>query len=139
MAGSPVFIGADDVTSRTELRVRQRDTRLTFYREEAMDTVWAIESPVTMVEGESRTFTVQFLGASSVSSPSVKAYHNKSDVTSTLFPTNTPTASGDTVTLSPLEGIEGGETYVIVVTATVDSNTEIGKFQIVAVEPYEEQ
>ena len=90
---------------------------------------WVVESPVDAIEGESLTFTITYEGATTVSSPTAAAYRNKTTVTSTVFPTNTPTASGNVVTLSPATGLLHGQ-YVIAVTATVDGNTEVRKVQV---------
>ena len=94
----------------------------------AYDT-WLIESPIDAIEGESLTFTITYEGATTCSSPTALAYRNKTSVTATVFPTNTPTASGNVVTLSPLTGMLHGN-YVVAVTATVDGNVQVRKFQV---------
>ena len=99
----------------------------------SMNTTWIMESPLAMVEGESITYTVTYLGAASVSSPTTKAYKDGTDVTTTVFPTNAPSASGNVVTLSPVTGLVGGQTYIVALTATVDARTEIRKLKILAV------
>lgn len=91
---------------------------------------YLLESPYPTVAGESLPLTVTYDQATSVSSPSVTAYKNRADVTNTLFPTNTPTASGNVVTLSTLTGMVGGNTYVIAISATVDGATIIRKLVV---------
>ena len=61
---------------------------------------------------------------SSPTSPSVAAFDEESgaDVTSTVFPTNTPSASGDIITLSPLRALTKGRVYRIEVAFTVGSS-----------------
>ena len=63
---------------------------------------------------------------SSPSSSSAKAYdenNNDSDVTSTVFPTNSPSESGDVITLSPLKSLTVDHSYRIEVKFTDgDSN-----------------
>lgn len=88
------------------------------------------ESPRYTVAGESLTMAWVFEGASSVSSPSVVAYKDGTLVTDTLFPTNSPTASGNAVTFSPLTGMVGGDTYVVVLSATVDGSTRVVKLVV---------
>ena len=44
------------------------------------------------------------------------------DVTSTVFPTNTPTVSGDIITLSPLKALTAGTNYRIEVKFTAGGN-----------------
>ena len=100
--------------------------------------VWVVESPVYATEGESLTYTITYEGATTVSSPSALAYRNKTAVTSTVFPTNTPTASGNVVTLSPLTGLLHGN-YIVSVTATVDGNTEVRKLMVIVGRDEEEQ
>ena len=63
--------------------------------------------------------------ASSPTSTVVKAYNetaNDEDVTSTVFPTNSPSESGDVITLSLLRALTRGNTYRIEVQFTVSSN-----------------
>jgi len=63
-----------------------------------------------------------------VSSPtntSVKAYDESVDldVTSTVFPTNTPTEAADVITLSPLRALTVGHAYRIEVKFVVGAST----------------
>ena len=95
----------------------------------ATTDIWVIESPIDAVEGESLTFTITYEGATTASSPTAVAYRNKTSDTSIVFPTNTPTGSGNVVTLSPLTGLVHGK-YVVAVTATVDSQTQVRKFMV---------
>lgn len=62
--------------------------------------------------------------ASNPTSPSVSAYDtmDNTDVTSTVFPTNSPSVSGDVITLSLLRALTKGRTYRIEVQFTVGSN-----------------
>jgi len=57
-------------------------------------------------------------------SPTVVAYDENGwvDVTTTVFPTNSPSASGDVITLSLLRDLTAGHTYRIEVKFTVSSN-----------------
>lgn len=102
-----------------------------FLRLTAMKTdPYLQESPYPTVAGENLMLTVTYDQATTVASPSVAAYKNRATVTSTLFPTNSPTASGNVVTLSPLTGMVGGNTYVIAITATVDGAIVIRKLVV---------
>jgi len=60
---------------------------------------------------------------SNPTSPSVKAYivDSGSDVTSTVYPTNSPTVSGDVITLSVLKDLTAGVTYRIEVQFNIGS------------------
>ncbi len=103
------------------------------------EDVWLNESPVSVVAGDTRTYTVTFEGATSVSSPSAVAYQDGSLVTSTVFPSGSITASGATVTLKPFVApTPGGETYVVDLTATVDGNTQVKKLKINVINPADE-
>ena len=44
------------------------------------------------------------------------------DVTSTVMPTNSPSASGDVITLSPLKSLTAGHTYRVEVKFTISGN-----------------
>ena len=94
--------------------------------------VWVDEKEVDMVEGETITFAVEFKGAVSVSGPGATVYRSGTDVTSTVMPSGSHTASSNVVTLKPLtaQSGDGGQEYVVAVSATVDGNSEIRKFQV---------
>lgn len=57
-------------------------------------------------------------------SPVVVAYdeEDESDVTSTVYPANSPSVTGDVITLSLLRDLTAGRTYRIEVKFTVGSN-----------------
>jgi hypothetical protein len=94
--------------------------------------VWCEQSPIYAAEGEKRYVTVTFLDVTTISSPSVKAYANKRDVTSVVLPTNSPTAATNVVTLSPIFNMTGGNRYVVAVTATADgADILIAKFEMI--------
>ena len=61
---------------------------------------------------------------SNPTSPSVVAYDENggADVTSTVYPTNSPSESGDVITLSLLRDLSVGHTYRIEVKFSVGSN-----------------
>jgi hypothetical protein len=91
-----------------------------------------------MVEGEVITFSVQFIGATTVSSPQTKCYKNGSEYAAAL--TGSDSVVGDTVTCKTVTAQTGdsGSVYVIRVKAVVDGNTEIRKFLIRITSPDEE-
>ena len=93
------------------------------------------ESPVILVAGETRTFTVVFQGVTAVTSPSAIVYKGGADVSSTVMPSGSASASGNTATLKPLTALTAGETYVVAVTATCDGDTRIVKFVVFAADP----
>lgn len=93
---------------------------------------WCEQSPIYAVEGEKRYITVTFLDVTTISSPSVKVYANKRDVTSVVLPTNSPSAATNVVTLSPIFNMTGVSRYVVAVTATADStDIRVAKFEII--------
>jgi len=98
--------------------------------------VWVVEKDQVMVEGEAITFSVNFIGATTISSPDTKCYKNGSDYSGTAL-SGSSSASGSVVTCEKVTAQSGdaGEVYVIVVSATVDGNTEIRKFLIRIVGP----
>jgi hypothetical protein len=97
---------------------------------------FGVQSPVDAVEGETITFSCTFWGAAT--SPAVTAFRNRQTFTTTVFPTNSPTASGSVVTLSPAVFAASGH-YVINVRATVDSSTRQRKFMVVVGRDEDEQ
>jgi len=104
------------------IRVNQKD----------MSSIWCLQSPVTMVAGETRTFTMAYVGQATVSSPVATVYKGTSDGTTVCMPSGTASASGNVVTLKPMTGVVGGETYIVAVTTTIGGNTDIRKFEVAA-------
>jgi hypothetical protein len=79
---------------------------------------------VEQTSGEEIPYTVTTTNwGSSPSSTAVVAYDevDKDDVTSTVFPTNSPTESGDVITLSLLKALTAGHTYRVEVLFTSGS------------------
>ncbi|MEJ2759845.1 MAG: hypothetical protein P8046_15315 [Anaerolineales bacterium] len=104
-----------------------------------MSEIWVVEKDQTMIEGESITFSVDFINASVVASPASKVYKNEADVSGTVQ-SGSDSASGSVVTLKTItaQADDGGSVYVVVVQASVDGNTEKRKFLIRVVAPEEE-
>jgi len=98
-----------------------------------MSRIWVKNSPITMVEGETITFSVRWLGATSVSSTTATVYRRNSDYTSTAMPSGSTSESGSISTLKPLVAAsgDGGTSYILAISATVDGNTEIRKCEVV--------
>lgn len=109
------------------ITVNRPTLRLTAMRRDP----WVLESPYYATAGESLPFTFTYEGASSVTDPVAAAYKDETTVTSTVFPTNSPSVSANVVTLSTATGLVGGERYVIAVTAVVDGATLIRKLLLI--------
>jgi len=92
--------------------------------------VWCNESPVEKTEGISLIFSVTVLGASTCTSPTVKAYKKKQDVSSTVFPSGSASVSQNIITLPAATGFVGTGVYVIAVTFTEGGNVNVIKFQV---------
>jgi len=91
-----------------------------------MTDILLIESPESMIEGTKMTYSVTFQGAGSVSSVTGVAYKDGTDISSTVFPSGSTSASGNVATLKELVAgdNDGGKIYVVIIGAVVDSNTE---------------
>lgn len=98
---------------------------------------YAIESPIKVVEGASIVFACTYWGT--VSTPTAVAYRNRATVTSTVFPTNSPSAAGAVVTLSAAAGFVGGARYEIAVAATVGGDKHIKKIELICGRDEDEQ
>jgi len=71
---------------------------------------------------------------SSPSSQSCKVYdltNGSADVTSTVMPTNSPTVSGDVITLSPLKLLTAGQIYQVEVTYTTGGSVIVQPFVVI--------
>jgi hypothetical protein len=98
---------------------------------------WVRESPVTMIEGESRAFALTVVGASSVTvGASATIGYNGEGVASPAITSGSSSASGIVITTNVISTLKGGETYVIATTATVDGRTDIILCEIRCLFPY---
>ncbi|KAA3643437.1 MAG: hypothetical protein DWQ07_23270 [Chloroflexi bacterium] len=98
-------------------------------------SIWVIESPVTMVEGEAVAYSIDWQGASNIDDASVSltVYKNGEDVSSTVVDTEDNfVVNSNVLTLKKItaQSTDGGERYVVVVQADVDGNTERRKLLI---------
>ena len=103
------------------------------------EDIWVVEKDQVMIEGEAITFSVDFMGATAVTSPSSKVYKNGADISGTVQ-SGSDSVAGSLVTLRTItaQSGDGGSIYVVVVEAVVDGNTEKRKFLIRVVGPGDE-
>jgi hypothetical protein len=104
-------------------------------------SIWLIESPVTMVEGEQVAFSVDWLGAASVAEPDAWIYKHGTDITVTAMGSGDEhTISGNVLTLKKLtaRANDGGSRYVVVIEALVDGNVERRKLLVQVVKAHAE-
>lgn len=96
-------------------------------------SIWLIESPVVMVEGEQVAFSVDWQGAANVTGPGATVYKNGVDITAeTMAAGDQHVVNGSVQTLKRLLAREtdGGARYVVVVEADVDGNHERRKLLV---------
>lgn len=106
---------------------------------EIYDDVWVVERKQKGEEGAALAYSLNFIGASEVSSPVSKVYRNGTDISSTVQ-SGADSVSGTIVTLQviTLQTDHGGSIYVVEVEAVVDGNTEKRKFLIYVADPASE-
>lgn len=94
--------------------------------------VWVAQSPIEVVEDEEFTWAIKCIGAENITSPTVKVYRNGEDITSTVIPTGSASASGNVITLPEIQIVatDGGVSYVVVVWATIDGSYRAVKMQL---------
>jgi hypothetical protein len=100
---------------------------------ESESSIWLIESPVVMVEGEQIAYSVDWQGAARVESPQAAVYKNGADITAqTMDAGDEHVITGAVLTLKMLRARsgDGGARYVLVVEAEVDGNLERRKLLI---------
>ena len=102
-----------------------------------LNEVFAVESPIRVVEGATVTFTCTYWGA--VTSPSAKVYRNGTEVTSTVMPSGSTSVSGSVATLKPLTALVGGARYVVAVTGTVGGDIFVKKVEVICGRDEDEQ
>ena len=96
-------------------------------------TIYLIESPVTMIEGEQIAFSVDWQGAASVSDAAAWVFKNGADITAqTMDAGDEIIINGNVLTLKKLRArsADGGARYILVVEALVDGNRERRKLLI---------
>ncbi len=100
---------------------------------ESDTTIWLIESPVVMVEGEQIAYSVDWQGAARVETPQAAVYKNGTDITAqSMDAGDEHIVTGSVLTLKKLRARngDGGARYVLVVEAGVDGNLERRKLLI---------
>ena len=100
---------------------------------ETDNSIWLIESPVVMVEGEQIAYSVDWQGAVRVGSPQAAVYKKGADITAeTMDAGDVHVITGSVFTLKKLRARigDGGARYVLVVEAQVDGNLERRKLLI---------
>ena len=90
------------------------------------EDILVIESPINMIEGETITYSLTWLGSTSLSPPTAIVYRNKADITSTVMTSGSHSVSGNVQTLKPLlaGSTDGKKKYVVIIECVVDGNTE---------------
>ena len=97
---------------------------------------WVRESPLTMVEGEAKTFNITVPGATTIgASPTCKIYNQETDTLTTHL-SGTAARTGNVITTQVVGSVKGGESYVLATTATVDGNTRIFLCEIQVLHPW---
>jgi hypothetical protein len=100
---------------------------------ETENSIWLIESPVVMVEGEQIAYSVDWQGAVRVEAPQAAVYKNATDITElSMDAGDEHILNGSVLTLKKLRARsgDGGARYVLVVEAEVDGNLERRKLLI---------
>lgn len=95
--------------------------------------VWLVDSPVTMVEGEEIAYSVDWQGATQVSSPDVQVFKNHVDITAeAMAGGDAHIVNGSVLTMKKLRAAEtdGGARYVVMIEALVDGNLERRKLLV---------
>lgn len=100
---------------------------------EAETSIWLIESPVVMVEGEQIAYSIDWQGAANVSDPQATVYKNGVDITADAMEAGDEhIINGSVLTLKRLRAriTDGGARYVVVVEASVDGNRQRRKLLV---------
>lgn len=96
-------------------------------------SIWLIESPVVMVEGEKIAYSVDWQGAANLTNPAAFVYKNGVDITDqTMDGEDEHAINGSVLTLRRLQARsnDGGSRYVVLVEADVDGNRERRKLLV---------
>lgn len=87
---------------------------------------WIVEGKQYQGENASIPWSVSFPWATTVTVSTVKVFKKgtTTDIASTVMPSGSHSASGNTITLKPLTALTGGESYIISMTVSVDGVTD---------------
>lgn len=97
---------------------------------------YVLESPVTMVQGDSYPFNLTIPGSPTITgTPTVKTYNQESD-TSTDNLTGSASVSGSVITTPILHDMKGGESYTLFISAVVDGRTKIYLCELQVLHPW---
>jgi len=97
------------------------------------DQTFIIESPMSMTVGEDIRYSIEWLGADSISSTVMTVYRNGKDVTSaTVISGDSFIITNNVVTLKAITALskDADDVYIVAIQNTVDGNTEIRKLII---------
>ena len=90
------------------------------------DNPYVLESPRTMVQGESRAFNLTIPGSPTITgTPTIAIYNQETDTSATNLSSTSGSASGSVITTSTVQAVKGGEEYTLSISATVDGRTDI--------------
>jgi hypothetical protein len=102
------------------------------------NSLWLIDSPVSMIAGEQIAYSVDWQGATSVSAPAAVVYRNGVDITAEAMDAGDGhVVTGNVLTLKKLRALatDGGARYVVLIHAWVDGNQERRKLLVQIVAP----
>ena len=89
-----------------------------------MSKTWILEVPLEQGENAEIPWTIVWPSAAAVGAASIAVAVYKlgttTNVASTVMPTGTHTASGNSITMKPLKLLTGGEKYIISITTDID-------------------
>jgi hypothetical protein len=97
------------------------------------NSIWLLDSPVTMLEGEEIAFSVDWQGATVVSDAAVTVYKNAADITDeAMGGADAHLINGNVLTMKKLTAgaTDGGSRYVLLIEAMVDGNRERRKLLV---------
>lgn len=101
---------------------------------------YVIEKIEGAVEGATLAYSIEWIGAENLSSPTATVFRNGQDITPDVMPTGSHLISNNIQTLKPIafQAGHGGSVYVVAFQCEVDGNTDIGKFNIPVLSASEE-
>jgi hypothetical protein len=102
-----------------------------------LDQPWVLGGPIFQLPGtmESIAYTVTVKGSNAPASPAVdKVYRNGTDVESTVMPSGSSSASGQVITMPAMTALTPGSDYVIILQATINSQTYAVKIPVQCLE-----
>lgn len=98
------------------------------------EDVWVRESPIDVVEGETKYYEMEWEFGTILTSPTAAIFRNGRDVTATMM-NGSCSMNGRVQALPPISGFKASNVYIVAIKCVVDGETLVRKMQLTSQSP----